>query len=51
VRASGHGRCRRCSWIPDPAFARGLAALEAHCRTVPADREFAEPVDVFVFQR
>jgi len=37
--------------IPDAAFARGLAALEAHCRTLPADRAFIEPVDVLVFQR
>jgi ubiquinone/menaquinone biosynthesis C-methylase UbiE len=37
--------------IPDVAFARGLAALEAHCRTLPADRPFVEPVDVLVFQR
>jgi len=37
--------------IPDAAFHRGMAALEAHCRTIPADREFAEPVDVFVFER
>jgi hypothetical protein len=37
--------------IPDVAFARGLAALEAHCRTLPPDRAFVEPVDVMVFQR
>ncbi len=37
--------------IPDGAFDRGLAALAAHCRTLPADRAFVEPVDVFVFQR
>jgi SAM-dependent methyltransferase len=37
--------------IPDDAFGRGLAALEAHCRTLPEDRAFTEPVDVFVFQR
>ncbi len=37
--------------IPDVAFDRGMAALEAHCRTLPPDRAFIEPVDVFVFQR
>jgi SAM-dependent methyltransferase len=37
--------------IPDSAFARGLAALEAHGRTLPATHAFAEPVDVFVFER
>lgn len=37
--------------IPDAAFDRGMAALEAHCRTIPADRELVEPVDVFVFER
>lgn len=37
--------------ISDVAFERGMAALEAHCRTLPADHDFAEPMDVFVFQR
>ena len=37
--------------IPDAAFDRGMAALEAHCRTLPADRDLSEPVDVFVFRR
>jgi SAM-dependent methyltransferase len=37
--------------IADTAFARGLAALEAHGRALPATHVFAEPVDVFVFRR
>jgi ubiquinone/menaquinone biosynthesis C-methylase UbiE len=37
--------------ISDDAFGRGLAALDAHCRTLPPDRAVAEPVDVFVFER
>lgn len=37
--------------IPDVAFDRGMAALEVHCRTLPADHDFAEPLDVFVFRR
>jgi hypothetical protein len=37
--------------IPDVAFDRGMAALEAHRRTLPVDRELAEPVEIFVFQR
>ena len=35
--------------ISDTAFARGLAALEAHGRTLAADHAFLEPLDVFAF--
>jgi hypothetical protein len=37
--------------ISDAAFAQGLSALEAYGRTLAADHEFREPVDVFVFRR
>jgi SAM-dependent methyltransferase len=37
--------------ISHAALDQGMAALEAHCRTLPADHDLTEPVDVFVFRR
>jgi ubiquinone/menaquinone biosynthesis C-methylase UbiE len=37
--------------IPDDVFGRHLLHFEAYCESLPVDREFREPVDVFVVRR